>query len=103
MPSVGDVTYVPVLLLGNNDRPQSDRFLTDASYFSLKNVTLGYTVAQKALKKIGIDQLRIFATGDNLYLLSARKGMDPQYNFTGTQDYVYSPSRNITFGVDLKF
>ena len=101
--SAGDVTDVPVLLLGNNDQPHSDRFLTDASYFSLKNVTLGYTVAQKALKKIGIDQLRIFATGDNLYLLSARKGMDPQYNFTGTQKYVYSPSRNITFGVDLKF
>lgn len=98
----GDITDVPRMVLLANDQI-SDRFLINASYLSLKNITLGYNLPKKWLQKAGISNIRIFATGDNLFLISALKGMDPQYNFTGSQDYTYTPVRNITFGFDLKF
>jgi len=80
-----------------------DTYLLNASYFSLKNINVGYNLPASLINKAGIQNLRVFATGDNLFLLSAKKGMDPQYNFTGTQDYKYAPIRTISFGVDIKF
>ena len=98
----GDVTDVPRIQAGRNAQ-NDDRFLLDASYFTLKNVSLGYNLPKNWLKAAGIQSLRIFATGDNLLLVSSKKGMDPQYNFQGTQDYRYAPIRTISFGVDIKF
>jgi hypothetical protein len=50
-----------------------------------------------------MSMLRVFATGDNLGLISKRKGMDPQQSFAGTADFTYVPSRIISFGVNLTF
>ena len=67
------------------------------------NISLGYNLPRRWLKAAGMQGVRIFATGDNLLLVSSKKGMDPQYNFQGTQDYRYAPIRTISFGVDIKF
>ena len=67
------------------------------------NISLGYNLPRRWLKAAGMLGVRIFATGDNLLLVSSKKGMDPQYNFQGTQDYRYAPIRTISFGVDIKF
>ena len=48
-------------------------------------------------------EIRFTATADNLVLFSHLKGMDPQYNFSGGTTFVYTPSRTISFGVDVKF
>lgn len=98
----GDITDVPRLQAGRNSQ-FDDRLLLNASYFSLKNVNLGYNLPKKWMRSAGMDNVRIFATGDNLFLISSKKGMDPQYNFTGTQDYRYAPIRTISLGVDIKF
>lgn len=98
----GDVTDVPRIQAGRNGQ-YDDRFLLDASYFTLKNISLGYNLPKRWLKAAGMQGVRIFATGDNLLLVSSKKGMDPQYNFQGTQDYRYAPIRTISFGVDIKF
>ena len=42
-------------------------------------------------------------TADNLYVFTHLKGMDPQYSMTGGTTYVYTPSRTISFSVDVKF
>ena len=82
----------------------SDRFLTSASYFSLKNITLGYTIPSKILKKYNIQSVRIYATGDNLFLISERKGLDPRQTFTGTTyTGVYSALRTTSLGVSVSF
>jgi TonB-linked SusC/RagA family outer membrane protein len=82
---------------------QNDNALIDASYFAIKNVTLGYTLPQKLLKQAKINSVRVFATLDNFMLFSYLDGMDPQFNFSGGTDYVYSPSRTISVGIDIHF
>jgi TonB-linked SusC/RagA family outer membrane protein len=81
----------------------SDRWLTDASFLSLRNVTLGYTIPTNLLKKLTLKSVRIYATGDNLALFSARKGMDPQQTFGGTADNTYVPSRIVSLGLNITF
>jgi len=100
--NVGDITDVPRLMLGNVDAP-SDRYLVDASYFAIKNVTVGYTLSRKLLNKIGMSQIRVFAVGDNLSTFTHLKGLDPQNSVYGGQSYSYVPVRNISLGIDIKF
>ena len=81
----------------------SDRWLTDASYFSLRNVTLGYSIPSSILKHISLKGIRLYATGDNLLLVSKRKGMDPQQSFSGVADFTYVPQRTISLGLNITF
>jgi hypothetical protein len=81
----------------------SSRYLIDASYMSLRNVTLSYSFPISISKALDMSALRVFASGDNLGLLAKRKGMDPQQSFAGTADFTYVPSRIISFGVNLTF
>lgn len=100
----GDITNTPRLENGNDHlNPTSDRWLTDASYLSLKNVNLSYTFKQQAIKDFGITALKVFASGENLFMLTKRKGMNPQQAFSGTTSNVYLPSRVVSFGVNVSF
>ena len=80
-----------------------DRSLTKASYLSLRNATLGYTFPKRMLSKAKIEKLRLYVVGDNLFLLSARKGLDPRQSITGDTDYNYSAVRTVSFGINLEF
>lgn len=82
---------------------QSSRYLTDASFVSLRNVTLSYNFPASITSKLDMAALRVFATGDNLGVLTKRKGMDPQQSFAGTTDYTYIPTKIISFGVNVTF
>lgn len=100
----GDITNVPRLQNGYiAATAASSRYLTNADFLSLRNVTLSYTIPESITRKIDVQELRVFASGDNLGLLTARKGMDPQQSFAGTADFTYVPSRIISFGVNLTF
>ncbi|OFY41515.1 MAG: hypothetical protein A2X18_06700 [Bacteroidetes bacterium GWF2_40_14] len=81
----------------------SSRWLVSASYLSFRNVTLGYTIPAKLLKKLDIASVRIYATGDNLALFAARKGLDPQQTFNGTADHTYIPSKIVSLGLNITF
>ena len=99
-------TNVPRLELDNMNQGggNSDRFLTKASYFSIRNITLGYTLPKAWLRQYGIQGIRIFAVGDNLFLGSARKGLDPRQSISGGVDMsIYSAVRTISFGLNLQF
>lgn len=98
----GDITDIPLPQLGANMQT-SDRNLTNASYFSIKNVTLGYSLPKKWMSKIGVESIRISAVADNIMLFSYLKGMNPQFNFSGGTDYVYTPTRSISLGLDITF
>jgi len=98
----GDVTDVPRVEL-NGQYTVNDRFLINASYLSIKNVTLGYTLPRRIAYKLGMAHARVFCTADNLYLFSHLDGMDPQYNFTGGSDYTYTPTKTIACGLDINF
>lgn len=100
----GDITTIPRIdLKGIYNVALTDDELFDASYFAIKNVTVGYTLPARASKAIGMKALRVSLSADNIKLFSALKGMDPQYNFSGGTGYSYTPTRTISVGLDLKF
>ncbi len=98
----GDITDVPMVEIGGNYASVGED-LIDASYFAIKNITLGYTIPSKALSRAQIKSLRVFFTADNIALFSHLDGMDPQYNFAGTVSYSYSPSKVFALGLDINF
>ena len=62
----------------------SDRFLTSNSFLSLNNINLGYKFPKKWIEKAKINVLQIWVAGDNLAILSARKGYNPMMSMSGT-------------------
>lgn len=89
----------------NSYTQTSDAHLISASYFSIRNITLGYTLPSSLMKRWGIGSIRVFATGDNLALFSKRQGFDPRVSMSGGNgDYGgYSPMRTITGGINITF
>lgn len=98
----GDVTDVPRIEVGGKSTT-TNRFLVDASYFSIKNITLGYTLPKAWMNKVKLNSVRIFTSVDNLALFTHLDGMDPQYNFSGQTDYAYSPNKTWSVGFDINF
>jgi TonB-linked SusC/RagA family outer membrane protein len=97
-------TDVPKLLFEDQDQAGvSDRWLTKASYFSIRNITLGYTLSKRVANMLKVERLRIYGVVDNLWYVSERKGLDTRQTFTGTVSYAYSPLRTISFGVSASF
>jgi TonB-linked SusC/RagA family outer membrane protein len=102
----GDITYVPRLEVGNPNQvqTQSTRFLTDASFLALKNANIGYTFDAVVSDKLGVNTLKVYVSGENLFLKSKRTGLDPQYNLAGTgSGNDYNPSKIVTFGLNVSF
>jgi Outer membrane receptor proteins, mostly Fe transport len=98
----GDATDIPraaapgtAAATNNNKINQSDFAYDDASYFRIKNITLGYTIPAK---KIGISNLRAYATGYNLFTISKFKGDDPE----GSSNVV-PMLKTFTLGLNLTF
>ena len=98
----GDVTDVPRASIAESIN-NTDRFLIDASYFAIKNITLAYALPNAWINKLGMTGARIFGSVDNLALWTHLNGMDPQYNFSGGTNYDYSPNRTYTMGIELNF
>ena len=98
----GDVTDVPIIELGSTNIA-ADRWLVDASYFAVKSLQLGYTLPTRWTQKAGIRSLRLFATGDNLWLFTKLNGLNPQYNMTGGTSWAYTPTRTVSLGLDINF
>ena len=82
-----------------------DRALTNASYINFQSFSLGYNlpVSKMGIGKL-ISRIRLYAVGENLGYISARKGFDPRSSFSGTgSTNVYSPVRSISGGVQVTF
>ncbi len=82
----------------------SSRFLTDASYLNIQNITLGYTLPQHISRKFFVDRLRVYVVCDNVWYWSKRKGFDPRQSMTGgTNMFYYAPVRTISGGLSVTF
>jgi hypothetical protein len=93
----------------------SSRWVEDGSFLRVKNVTLGYNIPSKLLKKAGIGALRIYATGANLLTFTRYTGYDPEANnasniangdtgpFSGFDMGSYPSQRRYTIGLDITF
>ena len=81
----------------------STRFLTKASYISLKNVTVGYTFPKSLTQKARISNLRVYVIGDNLWYMSKRRGLDVRQSFSGAAGFTYSALRTVSAGLSFTF
>lgn len=101
----GDITDFPRLQYANSNLyATSDYFLISSNYLNVRNVTLSYDFPKQLLEKWQMGQLSVFLTGENVYAFTARKGMNPMFNFSGTTDgQAYSPSRSLILGFSLQF
>ena len=96
---------------GSGSQTPMDRFLTSSNYLCLNNLALGYNLPKSIVTPLTLRNIRIYVAGENLFLLTARKGMDPRYNL-GIGGYTsggglaagsYSAMRSITAGVTVTF
>lgn len=88
----------------------NDRYLQNKRYLRLKNLTFGYTVPKKASKVIGIEQIRVYFSGENLAysspLKKVTKYMDPEaaIDRSGRYNNAFYPwQKSFMFGVDISF
>lgn len=88
----------------------SDWAVEDGSFLRLNTLTLGYTLPKSLLSKAGIQNLRFYVTGYNLFCLTSYSGYDPEVstirktNLTPGVDYsAYPKSRQFVVGVNLNF
>ena len=103
-PERRDTTIPRFQYLDENIAAQSDRFLTDASYLNFQSAQIGYTLPQKITEKFKVSRLRLYLVCDNIFYISARRGLDPRYSFTGTTNYaVNSPVRILSGGINITF
>jgi len=99
----GDVTDIPRIdnLRSTALNATSTRWMKSASYAYFRNATLNYTVPKKLLAKLNVKNARIFVSGENILLISARKGLDPTQSFSGTVDYAYPQQRILSLGLNV--
>lgn len=84
-------TDVPRYITNNEDNgnQSSTRYLENGDYLRLKNINFGYNLSAEACKKIHIQSLRVYFSGENLWTLSDFKGFDPEQSLSGaTNDNV---------------
>lgn len=107
----GDITDMPQIVRGDpmkNHNRVSSRWVEDGSYIKLKSLTLSYMVPQQFLQKTFINNLKVYATGNNLITWTKYSGYDPDVDsFSGLRmgiDFgAYPQSRSFQFGVNIGF
>ena len=106
-------TSTPRVAIGNTyNQNISSRYIEDGSYIRLKNISLGYTFPKSIIKKIHLDNLRVYCNLQNVVTLTKYDGYDPEIgaSTTDANGYVFGldngryPSPfTCTFGVNLSF
>jgi TonB-dependent starch-binding outer membrane protein SusC len=88
----------------------SDRFIEDASYLRLKNISFGYTIPVSVLSKAKINSLRVYVSAQNYWTLTNYSGFDPESSQAGqalinrgVDNGVYPNNKSIQGGIQLSF
>ncbi len=84
--------------------PQTGHML-NGSYLRVKNITLGYTLPAAWIKKVHLNRMRIYVSGDNLFEWSElKKFFDPEaVTQEDSYGYVYPFNRQYSFGINVTF
>ena len=91
----------------HNNWLSSDLYVSDASYFRLKNIQLGYSLPKNIINKFYVDRIRLYVSAENLLTFTKYHGFDPEISSGGTSlgvDYgVYPQARTFMIGVNVGF
>ena len=95
------------------DTTVDDAWIANGSYLRLNMLQLGYTFDSSIAKKLGLQGLRVYASGNNLFLITAKdfNGYDPEGTSQGSSNqfgqnmvfFSYPRARTFTFGVNVTF
>lgn len=108
----GDIATHPRAFYSNNTNSSrgSSRYLEDASYLRLRNLTIGYTFPFKIPQ---VQRVRVYFSGENLFVLSGFSGIDPELPAEVGSDYKagsvgvaispYPQTRKFMFGLNVTF
>ena len=104
----GDIATHPKAINGGNknSNKSSSRYLEKGNYFSLRNLSLGYSIPEKLCGKLGLQQVNVSCSADNLFTLTPFSGVSPQLSDSSTDGYagtIYPLSRRIVFGLNVSF
>jgi hypothetical protein len=92
----------------------TSRFVYDASYIRLKNISLGYSLSERIVSKIGLTKVRFYISAQNLWTITDYPGSDPETNYLNDTnsrsntnlglDYGGYPNvKTFTAGFNVKF
>ena len=110
-------TDVPRAILQdpNGNSRESDRFLENGNFVRLRQLQIGYTLPSALMKKVLIDKLRFYVSGENLFTITGYSGIDPEFSRKSSDDansealnagidnMVYPFTRSFVFGMQLTF
>ncbi len=105
----GTSNTVPRVTTGaTNNNLFSSYFVEDASFLRIQNIQLGYSLPTKAIEKIGITKIRLYAAVNNAFTFSKYRGFDPTANtgdpIAGGIDYGFYPApKTYSFGLNVNF
>lgn len=95
------ITDVPTIQAGSNVGSfASNRFLADKDHIRLRFATIGYNFPQSFLKKAGLNNLRLFANGENLFTITSFRGFDAASRLSGRE---YPTPRTYSIGLEIGF
>lgn len=102
---------IPAPKIGDNPNLyNSDRFQESASFLRLQNVQLGYNFSGALVKRIKLNRLKVYVSGQNLYVFTKYSGLDPEVGSFNQNVFLtnvdmgrYPIARTITFGVNAEF
>ncbi|RDC65512.1 SusC/RagA family TonB-linked outer membrane protein [Adhaeribacter pallidiroseus] len=108
IPGVNETSNIPAFSSTNVVYTQSSRFIENGNYVRLKNVSLAYNLPASV---IGKGNIKVFASGTNLFTITKYKGIDPESSNIGAStdtaqgiDYgAYPNSKTYTVGLNLSF
>ena len=107
----GTSNKYPRLTVGSiNDQWVSTRYMQNADYFKIQNITLGYDLT-KLVKVLPFSQFRIYVQAQNLYTFTGYTGVDPEIGSSGGKDSwargidvgLYPTARTYVVGASIKF
>ena len=103
IPQLNNAPTIPGTAVEADLNSTSSRWLTSASYLILKNLNLTYNLPRNLVRKVNLDGVAVTLACENLFTVTARKGMNPQQNFSGTQSNTFVTPRVFTIGLNVKF
>ena len=103
IPQLNNAPLIPGTSLAPDLNSTSSRWLTSASYLILKNLNLTYDLPKSLVRKIDLEGIAVTLACENLFTKTARKGMNPQQNFAGTQSNTFVTPRVFSVGLNVKF
>ena len=87
----------------NNSNKTSSRYLEDASFLRLRNVTLSYDIARSVVQKLKLKSAGLYVSGDNLWIATPFSGIDPEAALFGDATSQYPSPKRFSFGLNVSF